>query len=65
MGIFSKLFSKPKPITKSVDGLGEFEFFNNGKDRYWQVERSVMNLPPEFDFGAINGDVHTIDSAAA
>lgn len=64
MGIFSKLFSKPKPITKFVDGLGEFEFFNNGEDRYWQVERPVMNLPPEFDFGAINGDVHTIDSNA-
>lgn len=64
MGFFSKLFSGPKPITKVINGLGEFEFYNDGTDRYWKIERPISNLPEEFEFGVIAGDVHTIEQGA-
>jgi hypothetical protein len=64
MSIFSKLFSKPKKITRHIDGLGEFVFFNDEEDSYWEVERPLLNLPTGFDFGAIEGNVDSIDSGA-
>ncbi len=64
MGLFSKLFSNPAPTVKLVTRLGELEFFNDGIDSYWKIERPVLNLPPEFDFGAIAGSAHSVDADA-
>lgn len=64
MDIFSKLFSRNKPIQKHVEGVGIFEFFNDGVDSYWLTECPVLNLPAEFDFGAIRGDISSINPVA-
>ncbi|MDP5189642.1 hypothetical protein, partial [Rheinheimera baltica] len=60
MDIFSKLFRRNKPIQKHVEGVGIFEFFNDGVDSYWLIECPVLSLPAEFDFGAIQGDISSI-----
>ena len=70
MKFFSHLFSKPKPKPKpkpprmEIDGVGCFEFYKDKVDQYWQVEKPVLDLPPKFDFGAIEGDANEMNADA-
>ncbi|WP_444942468.1 hypothetical protein ACJJI3_11070 [Microbulbifer sp. ZKSA004] len=57
MSFLSNIFTKNKAKTMRLDSLGEFSYFNDGRDEYWKVEKPVGLLPSRFDFGAVSGSL--------
>ena len=64
MSFLTRLFSSKKTVSISIKGLGEFTYYKDKIDEYWQTEKPVGKLPNQFDFGAIHGDIDGPNSEA-
>jgi len=64
VSFLSKLFSNKKAINLSVKDLGEFTYYKDKVDEYWETEKPVGKLPNRFNFGAINGKLEGPDPEA-
>ncbi|MRX27690.1 hypothetical protein [Kangiella sp. HZ709] len=63
MSFFKTLFKK-ETVKKEIEGLGLFEFYQDQNDSYWKIEHSVLSLPNNFSFGAINGSQTELNKQA-